>query len=889
MKNLLSMRTAILVVNFVVNLVGNDKDCVEVYDEVYDQVYDQGWWMQRKLVWVLVVGCVLGSSSLHAGIFGSDKDVEAELVAGRAALEDGFYDLARTHLEAYIDDVEGKDNKAAGVVFLARCLVEQEKFSEALKLLDDRGKWARGSSSTGAFAYWKARARLGLNNAPSALGTLAGFKERFPGDAYVPRALRLEARTLAAQDRMPEAITAFAAFDQTYGESPEAAANLLDWAEALQLAGEGELAVATLNRLMDEHPDSAAVDRGRLRLGEESAKAGNQAMALELLGGLTTNEDADPRLRVDGWLALATMYEDGEDLTNAVAVLAQAAAFTKDAAQQAEIRVREGGLRIRAGEVDAGFELLRQAVIDSPIPERAAEYQLYFGELLQAHGMHERAVEEFQNYLEAFAEPTGQVSALWAKGWSLWELARTSEAATVFEKAYGLTEDPELRARALFKMADAYLADAQYQNATSNYVLFAQSFPDHELLPQAYAQQAEAMARGGDAEGAHALLQKLTEENPDSEMAREAMRRQALLHEHASKWEEAVKEYTRIIETYPESETALEAQHRRGIMRYRLGQFQAALADFKPVSIAGGEATRAEEAFYMQGWSLYMMGQSDEALAVCQSFIQNYPDSPLAPRVLFWLGEYHWNRGEFAEAETQFLAYAERAPQGELVDKALFWAGRSAARQSSYARAMDHAAQLVREQPESPLMVEVRLFQGDVLTEQARFSAAILAFEEIIENWPSSYLVDRAWGRKGDCQFTLGTEGTNGVPQQARFQEALTSYRTVYESTTASADLKLQALYKTGRCLEKMGREDEAFEAYMKVVYEYVANWSSGDALGSLWFTRAAFSAAGMMEAQSKWDEALKIYKRVADAGLPASKEARKRMQKLRLEHWVIF
>ena len=44
--------------------------------------------------------------------------------------------------------------------------------------------------------------------------------------------------------------------------------------------------MATLQRLVEEHPDSAWVDRGRLRLGQESVRAGNQAAALELFASV---------------------------------------------------------------------------------------------------------------------------------------------------------------------------------------------------------------------------------------------------------------------------------------------------------------------------------------------------------------------------------------------------------------------------------------------------------------------------------------------------------------------------------------------------------------------------------------------------------------------------
>jgi tetratricopeptide (TPR) repeat protein len=175
----------------------------------------------------------------------------------------------------------------------------------------------------------------------------------------------------------------------------------------------------------------------------------------------------------------------------------------------------------------------------------------------------------------------------------------------------------------------------------------------------------------------------------------------------------------------------------------------------------------------------------------------------------------------------------------------------------------------------SARVAEARFAQGDALTELGEFAGAILAFDEIIKKFPPGDLVDRARGRKGDCQFTLGAD------RPERFQEALASYRLVFESGTASPELKLQAEFKMGRCLEKMKRKAEAFEHFMNVVYGWLALRDAGHPPDSLWFTRAAFGAAALKDGEGDGDAALRIYERVRDAGIPASRDAQKRIEKM--------
>ncbi|HAL91911.1 MAG TPA: hypothetical protein DCM68_02665, partial [Verrucomicrobia bacterium] len=213
---------------------------------------------------------------------------------------------------------------------------------------------------------------------------------------------------------------------------------------------------------------------------------------------------------------------------------------------------------------------------------------------------------------------------------------------------------------------------------------------------------------------------------------------------------------------------------------------------------------------------------------------------------------------------------------------ALYWAGRAATARRAYLSANGHYNALMARYPDSARLAETLLAQGDVLSELGQFAAAILAFNEVIVKFPQTPEAMIAWGRKGDCQFTLGQE------DPARYEEALLSYRTLLDFAGAPADLRLQAGYKVGRCLEKMNRVPAALDRYMEVVYSFLQE-EQPPAEAAVWFTRAAFGTAALQENAGRWKEAAGIYRRVADAGVPAAAEARGRTERIRQEHWVLF
>ena len=221
-------------------------------------------------------------------------------------------------------------------------------------------------------------------------------------------------------------------------------------------------------------------------------------------------------------------------------------------------------------------------------------------------------------------------------------------------------------------------------------------------------------------------------------------------------------------------------------------------------------------------------------------------------------------------------------PDSPRAGDALYWAGRAATARRNYLDANEHYNALMARDPDSPRLAVTLLAQGDVLSELGQFAAAILAFNEVIVKFPQAPEALVAWGRKGDCQYTLGQENP------ARYEEALLSYRTLLDFAGAPADLRLQAGYKVGRCLEKMGRATAALDRYMEVVYSFLQE-SRPLAEANVWFTRAAFGAAALQESAGHWKEAAGIYRRVADSGAPAAAEARVRMERIRQEHWVLF
>lgn len=801
------------------------------------------------------------------------------LTAGRAAMEDGLYDLAEKNFTRFIHMNRKADRKAKGALYLAQTYYYRGQYDEVLSLLAEYTEPAAGTELEGDYVYWTAKANFQKGAFAEVLAGLDTFPQQFPAtDALVP-ALRLRVHALLSTAETNAALKAFAEVDQALGEDPEAAENLLEWAGILLELDRMDEAEELLGRIVEKFPGAPPAWNAQLWLAALKLDEGRPAATRQLLTDLV-GSDAPEKLRGQAWVTLATAHEVETNLLEAIDALVEGARLAPSKEQKNILNMLQGSLRLRAGEVEKGLALFKSSIVEVTNRSVAASAQLDVAEQLMRAELYELAADAFQTYIEAFTGEPGYADAVMGKAWSLWHRERYAEAAAAFEKAYALSDESEAKEQALFKAADAYFANAQFSTARPLYEQCIAEFPESVLRPQAEFQRAECLARTGDADLAMKTLAELAKTYTDSSLAEQALMRLAVLREKAGDWEGAIGSYTEILEAFPGGLFFAPALEGRGLVKYRLGQFEDALADFEAVVEKFPDGAFDEQAFYMRGWCLYLMGQNERALEICTTFVEQYPGSVWAPNVLFWLGEYHYNEGSYGEAETRFGALAEAYPDANLADDALYWAGRAAAMQMEYLRAIEHYTRLSKNYAGSPLLAETRFAQGDALSELGDFSRAILAFEEIIKKFPDSYLVNQAWGRMGDCQFTLANDDAT------RYQKALACYRTILDNTAVSGGMLMQAEYKIGRCYEKMGVAPAALEHYMNVVYRYFEELEKGRQVGILWFTRSAFAAAAIKEAEEAWPQAVNIYRRVMEADVPAAPDAERRIQKIRVEHW---
>ncbi|MEP6603729.1 MAG: tetratricopeptide repeat protein [Spartobacteria bacterium] len=288
----------------------------------------------------------------------------------------------------------------------------------------------------------------------------------------------------------------------------------------------------------------------------------------------------------------------------------------------------------------------------------------------------------------------------------------------------------------------------------------------------------------------------------------------------------------------------------------------------------------AERGDYLSIW-IEDAGAADgqRVIELANRFLERYPTSNFAPDVRMKLAESYYRRQDFANAQTHFEILVQQNPEAPLAERALFFAADSAMSsmgQNSLDRAVVLLDQVVQRRGE--LRWTARNEQALLERKLGKVQDALLLYDEVLKNDARASEKREALCGKADIYFDLGaTDAKN-------YDRALEGYDALAHDAQEPGHWRNQALFKKGMCWEKKSDRASALNAF----YEVVEGQSKpGKSPELFWFYKAGFNAARLLEETADWKSAATVYGKLVAASGPRSEEARSRLNRLRLEHFL--
>jgi len=274
-----------------------------------------------------------------------------------------------------------------------------------------------------------------------------------------------------------------------------------------------------------------------------------------------------------------------------------------------------------------------------------------------------------------------------------------------------------------------------------------------------------------------------------------------------------------------------------------------------------------------------MPRDDEQTIARARGFIRQFPASDVLGEVRMKLGEIYFRREDYLKAQEQFETLAKALPAGPHAGPALFLAGQCSMRllnTDSLNRALELFGAVVEKH--GPLEPHARLHQAIIKNKLGAPDDAVKIYDSILDTQPPVDLELRLAAMTGRAD-NLVILGKNDPKQ---LDAAIASYDQIVAIEKASPTWRNQAAYKKAKVLVQQKKEDEAFT----LLYEILDKAKTGPR-ETFWFAKAGYDAVEIAERRQQWKSAVGIYEKMAAVPGPHTEQAKQRMRRLRLEHFL--
>jgi len=379
--------------------------------------------------------------------------------------------------------------------------------------------------------------------------------------------------------------------------------------------------------------------------------------------------------------------------------------------------------------------------------------------------------------------------------------------------------------------AETLLGDKKYSDAAKNFQMVAKQYPAWRR--KALYQAAYCLLTVKDYKQALSILEQFFREKGDDKMYTDAVYMNAIAME-ASGNNAAWKEYVRYsVRNDREANYTQEALLRGGRLAFVSGDAMKALELLERLIREFPRSTQSIEA---ANWRIYIyrtLNNDYYAERATHDLEYAWPDSQVTFDAMYRLAEQNFSTDSYEKVMGIFNELRRKSALADNRARVLVGQASLAVYHKKYAEALDFLNQLDRNYPGSRYRAKAAYLRGHIVQSSGDYRKAVDFYEKVLSLNPDSYLYNAANGSIGDCNFVLAGKSQN----MDLYKKALESYELILKQKDLAAGLYAMTLYKAGRTMELMGKDDDALKYYKMALYLPAAFDTPAS---RLWATKAA-------------------------------------------------
>jgi TolA-binding protein len=830
------------------------------------------------------------------------------------------WERAEVEFAEFVKKYPASEHYADAVLLQAQARFKQKQYDGVVELLQT--EQSKAGKLADQFTYWIAEALFRAAKYQPAVDAYARLIKEYAASNLRPEAILGEAEARSKQGdwsgvtnqlRQPDGPFQQLAKSNPTNEMVVRCYLLLNEGELMQKNYPG--AEETLGLLAQRKLGPELEWRRQYLLCRTKLESGHPEDALEISTNLVTAGNVESRAR--GADFRAGIFEQLNRLPEAVATYETNLAGDLPGELQRQAMLKVVDLNLKQNKTELAAQKLEEYLIKHP-NERASDLAiLTLGELrLQEHfkqlnrdlkaneatNLLEQAQARFEALITTFTNSAFLGKAQLDLGWCLWTEGKLSESQAAFSNAVQRLPVSEDQAVARFKLADIQFQQMNFADAVTNYEFVATHYDAFVSVMEILREQAlYQIVRSGMAQTnlmvANNAMARILELYPNGLLADRSM---LLVGQGLNREERPARArevFSEFVSKFPGSPLLPEVQLAIARTYENEGNWRAAIASYDKWTAIHTNGTALPRAEFCRAWANFKAGDEMNAFSLFTNFVARFQTNQLAPKAQYWVGEFFWNRAQFERAESSYQEVFQKWPSSTQAYQAAWMAGLAAMERSFYQDAISYFTNYLTSNSNCPIELTMRAqyAYGDALvglasakTNLSNFTEAISIFDGIATKYTNSAIAPMAWGRIGDCYRQLATA------DPTQYDRAIKSYQKVIDSPLADPSARGMAGWGIALSLEEMARLkplNERSQLLKQALNHYLdvidgKNLREDQKQDLAYVGKAGLDAGKLAEELGQWEQALNLYRRLANDLPPLQHILEMRIQRAQ-EHLV--
>jgi TolA-binding protein len=798
-----------------------------------------------------------------------------QLLAADGLLQRNLFKLAADAYEQFLHDYPQNAQITAGRYGLAICRYRLGQFDAAEPLLRQvlaDAQFGQADQVLALLGYCE----LSTKNYGDAIGHFDQLIEKFPQSPQADPARLYRAQALYLAGEPKEAAAACQAYLQTHTKGPDAGTALYFLALSDRALDQSDPALAALDRLTHDFPDSPYQFDAALLSGQTLAAQGKNDAALERYRQLLAiapearKADAHYTLGVALFRArkldeaakeLSAAANDSADTTCATPAKLQLglvdlasghvadaraifnAIATPDSAQADEAKYGLAQCDLADKNFDPAKGILEDLLRKQPAPPNRPQIALYHAICLMELAKFADASKEFDALADGSPAGALAAEALYRSGYCL---AKLDDFGASHDRCQRVAKLPPTAFSAAAARLDAgnLFHLRQYSDARSAYsALLSQTTDSHEQLSfRLSIAQCDYFA-GKFA----AVVDELTPLASDPSVAQSSDLQYAVFLLGDAQLQlgknveaaAALKKYVGF-----EGNDTREAQYKLSIAELRGGEADAAATQLESLTTGPADSQWVQRGLLALGQLRYKTAHADAATEALNKLLASNPAPDLTESATYLLGWIDFDAKRFAQAAERWKDVSEHDPDHTLASDAAFQRGVALQQANQNDDAVAAFNAFADAYPKSPDAPRARQSAAAILSAQGKNDDALRILMDLGQDSSASdsVLYDLAWAQRKTSHVPAAEETYRRIVSQYPDGATATLARTelaelLYDDKSYSqaaamlwpvvnagkADAKVLAAagYRLGWCYQKLGDFDKAADCFRNFVSSF--------------------------------------------------------------------